>query len=146
MKKLKTIGKILLVLLLLAQFFRIDKTNPNSDPSKDVLNMHNANADIKSTLQSACYDCHSYKTKYPWYSNIAPVSWMLAHHVKEGREHLNFSLWGDLSDKKKANKKEDILDALENGWMPLSGYKMMHSKANLSEDQKKKLIEFFESI
>ena len=75
---------------------------------------------MTTLLESACYDCHSYKTKYQWYSNIAPVSWWLGHNVEEGREHLNFSTWGNYPTEKAEHKLEECAEEVDEGEMPLN--------------------------
>ena len=97
MKKRKTLKRILIVLLIvfvLIQFFRIDKSHPKIRKYQDFISITKPPAEIENLLRNACYDCHSYETEYPWYAEVAPVSWWLDHHVEEGREHLNFSTWG----------------------------------------------------
>ena len=79
---------ILLGILLLIQLIRIDKTNPPIDPAVDFEPVVKPPDDVMVLLKSACYDCHSNETRYPWYSNVAPVSWWLKHHINEAREHL----------------------------------------------------------
>jgi len=130
MKKKILIG--LGVLFVLIQFInRIDKSSPELDASKDFLEANNAPEKVVAVFKRACYDCHSYQTRYPWYSNVAPISWLLADHISEGREEMNLSLWMDFSDKKKKKRLEDMVDAMENGWMPLGSYTMIHRDALL---------------
>ena len=83
MKKFFSLKRILLVLLaafILMQFFRIDTNNPSSPPEKDLIALTKPSAEVASLLREACYDCHSNDTKYPWYSQIAPVSWATGFH------------------------------------------------------------------
>ncbi|MFN0016115.1 MAG: heme-binding domain-containing protein, partial [Saprospiraceae bacterium] len=81
----------LAIVLLVIQFFRPDRSVPTVDPAQDIRQVLQPPSDITTILKSACYDCHSYETRYPWYAQIAPVSWWLSGHVKGGREHLNFN-------------------------------------------------------
>ncbi len=83
-------------------------------------------------LKNACYDCHSNETKYPWYSYVAPVSWLLSRDIRLGREELNFSKWESLSKMDKAKMLEEIVDEIESGAMPMSIYVLMHPEAKLS--------------
>jgi len=87
--------------------------------------------EVGAILMRSCKDCHSNETTWPWYSQIAPVSWIVASDVKKGREKLNFSDWG--SRERSANEVEEICDAARNGSMPLRGYRLMHPEASLSE-------------
>jgi len=141
----KKVGLALLVIFLIMQFFRIDKSAPQVDPKLDFLEMTNPSDEVKALIKDACYDCHSYETVYPWYSNIAPVSWWTKHHVDEGREELNFSVWAEYSLKKADHKLEECAEEVEEGEMPLSSYTVTHSEAKLSKEQKESLEEFFNS-
>ena len=94
-------------------------------------------------LRSACYDCHSHETSYPWYSNLAPVSWWLKNHVNEGREHLNFSVWADYNAKKADHKLEECFEEVAKEGMPLKSYPLTHPEARLSEEQRAKLVTWF---
>lgn len=82
---------------------------------------------IRAATVNACFDCHSNETTWPWYSNVAPLSWVLQQHVDEGREKLNFSLWG-----KTAQEADDIAEQVRDGEMPTWDYLLMHPEARLS--------------
>lgn len=90
----------------------------------------------KELFNRACADCHSHETKYPWYSNIAPVSWLVAHDINEGREHFNVSTWGV----QKKNEGKDAVKEVREGEMPMWIYTLPHPEAKLSEDEKQELI------
>lgn len=143
------VKKLLIVLVVVfgvIQFFRIDKTNPPVNVKMDIFTMHEASSEVKSAIKSACYDCHSNETKYPWYSNVAPVSWWLKNHIDEGREHLNFSEWGTYPLKKRNHKLEECKEEIEEGEMPLSSYTITHGDAKLSVEQKELLESWFKSL
>lgn len=135
----------LLIVFGVMQFFRIDKTNPKVDKAKDFLAITQPPADIDKLIRSACYDCHSNETVYPWYSNVAPVSWFLEHHIEEGREHLNFSVWGDYAEGKANHKLHECEEEVEDGEMPLNSYTWTHGDAKLSSEQKEKLAHWFKA-
>jgi hypothetical protein len=144
----KTIKRILLglvVLLVLIQFFRIDKNNPPAVPSKDFLNISAPPAEIAGLIRSACYDCHSHETKYPWYTNVAPVSWWIWNHIVEGREELNFSTWTDYPLDKRAKKLEEAAELVRDGEMPLKSYTIAHGEARITTAQRDQLAAWFES-
>lgn len=88
----------------------------------------------KALFTRACADCHSYQTKWPWYSNIAPVSWFVQQHVDEGRSKFNASIPGFGEDAKKAASE------VEEGGMPLPSYLPMHPAAKLTAVEKQQLI------
>ena len=90
--------------------------------------------------KNSCYDCHSNNTVYPWYASVAPVSWVVVNHVKEGRSELNFSEWANLDPKKAAHKLDECKEVIEEGEMPLAGYVALHAKAKLDETTKQALL------
>jgi hypothetical protein len=147
--KRKGVVKYILIILLVVfgvmQFFTIDKSNPKVDKAKDLITITNPPAEIEKMIRSACYDCHSNETKYPWYSNVAPVSWFVGDHIEEGREHLNFSVWGDYPEGKANHKLHECEEELEENKMPLDSYTWTHGDAKLSDDQREELAEWFES-
>lgn len=132
------------MVLIGIQFIRIDKTAPVSDAKADFFALEESPDITNDLVRSACYDCHSYESKYPWYTNIAPMSWWIKGHINGGRQHLNFSEWGTYEKKKKAHKLEEIVEELTEEHMPLSSYTWMHPKAKLSADQRAQLIAFFD--
>ncbi len=143
---MKKVLWIVIAVLVIIQFITVDKTNPPVQQDKDFLTMIKAPTKIGNILKNACYDCHSSETKYPWYFNIAPVSWILKNHVNEGRRRINFSNWGDYNTDKQAIRLDRCIEAINEGEMPLSAYVTMHSEANLSDIQKKELIGWFKSV
>ena len=90
----------------------------------------------RALAQRACFDCHSNETAWPWYSNIAPPSWLLARHVTEGRESMNFSDWGNYSV-----RTTKVIQQIEAGKMPPASYLPLHPEARLSAAEKAQLIE-----
>ncbi|MDF2438563.1 MAG: cytochrome [Bacteroidota bacterium] len=143
---LKKIVIVLVILFIVIQAFRIDKTNPILDPSKDFMSLSSPPSNVANILNSSCYDCHSNATTYPWYTNISPVSWWIKHHIDEGREELNFSVWGDYSSRKKDHKLKEAVELVESNEMPMESYLWVHGNAKLDETQKQLLISFFNSL
>jgi len=149
MKKYLTFKKISLFLLfvfILIQFIRIDKTNAAVNPQDDFLTISSANSEVSKVIKSSCYDCHSNESTYPWYTNIAPVSWWVKNHINEGRDELNFSIWASYSEKRKNHKLEECIEMIEEGEMPMSSYTIMHGEAKLTDAQKLELVGFFKAI
>ncbi|MBK7873679.1 MAG: heme-binding domain-containing protein [Saprospiraceae bacterium] len=146
-KAIKIILIGLLVLFIGMQFIRPSHQNPPVDPQQDFLAIAQPSAEISTMLKNACYDCHSHETKYPWYSNVAPVCWILQNHIIEGREHLNFSKWGtpEAFGEEPEEAFEEIIEVIQKGEMPLWDYKMMHPEARLSEADKNQLINWVEN-
>ena len=122
---LKKILIALVVIFVGIQFIPVERTNP--PVTQDV----NPPENISVILRTSCYDCHSNETVWPWYSNIAPVSFLVAEDVNEGRKHLNFSEWDKYDEKKKEKKLDGIIEMVTEGEMPLPMYLMIHKDAKL---------------
>lgn len=93
-------------------------------------------ATTRATAVTACFDCHSNETAWPWYSNIAPISWRLQQHVDEGRQKLNFSEWGTGEQ-----EADDIVEVVERGEMPPWDYLILHPEARLSDADRAAFVE-----
>jgi len=90
---LKKAAVAFVVVLVGAQFVRPDRTNPPTDPSRTIQSQAGTASELGSILDRACGDCHSNETVWPWYTEVAPVSWLMALGVTKGREAVNFSEW-----------------------------------------------------
>ena len=146
MSKIKIVGWVALAALIIIQFFRIDKTNPEYDVNNDLMNIHPPSEEVKGLLKNACYDCHSNESIYPWYTNIAPISFWIKGHIDNGRRHLNYSEWGVYSDDKRSHKIEETIEYVKEGWMPIGSYKIAHSSARITDSDREKIIGYFQSI
>jgi len=142
----KKIFYSIILILIVIQFFRIDKTNPKIDISKDFININQPSTEVAADIKSACYDCHSNETVYPWYTNIAPVSWWIKDHINEGRDELNFSEWGNFTFKRKNHKLKKIVEEVNDGDMPLETYTWIHSKSRLSKEQRQNLVDWVKQL
>jgi hypothetical protein len=127
-------------LLLLIQLFRIERDNPPVVSALDFRTVMEPPPDVQGILENACYDCHSHETRYPWYSQVAPFSWLLKNHIDEGREHLNFSTFGALSVPDRAEALDEMAEETEEGHMPPNNYVWLHAGAKLSREQLDRLI------
>lgn len=143
---MKKIIYAFIALFVLLQFFQIDKTNPETEENNDFIKMYNPPTEIANHIQAACYDCHSNKTSYPWYSNLQPVGWFLKNHIDEGRRELNFSEFGSYSAKKQAHKLEECEELIGDNEMPLKSYTITHKEAVLTDVQKKMVMDYFKKI
>ncbi len=142
MKITKKIAIVLLLVFVAIQFYRPAKNQEQGDHTAVFLNETNPPKDIKMILQNTCYDCHSNNTEYPWYNNVAPVSFWVADHIKDGKKHLNFSDWKNYSAKKKDHKLEEVIEMVQEGEMPLNEYTWTHEEAKLTETQRHAIIEW----
>ncbi|WP_425237461.1 heme-binding domain-containing protein [Ulvibacterium sp.] len=140
MKTVKKISLILLAIFIAIQFFRPEKNLANGNHTEIFLAETNPATELRVVLEETCYDCHSNNTVYPWYNNIAPVSFWLANHVKDGKKHLNFSAWDGYSVKKKDHKLEEVIEMIENGEMPLKEYTWTHENARLTNEQRESIV------
>lgn len=127
---MKRIFFILVGVLLVLQFFPIDRSNP---PVKAEIQ---TSAETKEILKRSCYDCHSNETVWPAYSYIFPASLLISHHVEEGRDELNFSEFGLLTEKKQNKKIYEIWEQVDEGEMPPKDYLLLHPSARLSDKDK----------
>jgi len=142
---LKIITIIVVVLFLGIQVVRPARTNPAVDESQTIFARTQMTPSVAAILNRSCNDCHSNKTVWPWYTQLAPVSWWLSNHVNEGRHNLNYSEWGHLNADRQERKLRQICDQVQDGNMPLSSYLPMHPKARLSEEDKKTLCDWTEA-
>jgi Haem-binding domain len=126
-------GLGLLILVVAIQFIPVDTTNPpvESDISTSPV--------VKAVLQRACYDCHSHETVWPWYSRVAPMSWLLARDVHEGRAELNFSTWNRYSTQQHVKKLQESWQEISKGDMPPWYYLPVHRDARLSAEDRTQL-------
>ena len=144
MRLVKIILISIAVIFGLIQFVRIDRSNPPIAPEKALESVVNVPADIQQVLARSCNDCHSHKTVYPWYTQIAPVSWWLRHHIDHGREHLNFSEFATLPPNSRERKLEEICEEVRSDRMTLPSYLIMHD-ATLSESDKNAICAWTEA-
>jgi hypothetical protein len=132
MKRMATPAIAVAMILIAAQMLPVDRSAPPADG--DLV----APPDVKRIIRAACYDCHSSRTRWPWYSRVAPLSWIVAHHVESARLRLNFSDWSDYASDPgtKAHKLEQIRSALADGTMAPWYYRTLHPEARLSERER----------
>ena len=122
------------------QFTNAPRTNPPVAPGHDLMAANPPPAEIAARLRASCYDCHSDETRWPWYSHVAPVSWLVASDVKAGRERLNFSEWPHDLPQRAAKRLSRISEELDYHDMPPGKYTLMHPEARLTTDQRRALI------
>jgi hypothetical protein len=130
---IKILGGIVLVGLVAViaiQFVPVQRTNPPvvSEPNWD-------SPQTRALMERACFDCHSNQTRWPAYAYVAPVSWLVAEHVNEGRATLNFSDWA-----RSGNEGEEMIESIQRGEMPMKNYVLLHPEANLTATEQQQLI------
>jgi hypothetical protein len=140
MKIFKIILLILMVVFVGIQFIPTKRNQSTGVPDTDFMVVNTVPQNIKITLQTSCYDCHSNNTYYPWYNKVQPVAWFLEGHISEGKAELNFNEWDTYSNRRKKSKLKSIVSQIEDEEMPLSSYTFIHGDANLSPQQKEEII------
>jgi Haem-binding domain len=129
-------------LLLIAQLIRPAKTNPATDQSLALENHVQVDPKVAAILEKSCADCHSNNTRWPWYSNIAPVSWFVIGHVNDGRRDLNFSEWGNYDRRRQSRRLDQMCDLVKSGAMPLGSYTPLHPGSKLTGEEVKVLCDW----
>ena len=137
-KALRYILLGLLVAIVAIQFVPVDRANPPVDEALEL----DAPPEVQAILERSCYDCHSNRTSWPFYSYIAPISWLVAHDVEEGREEMNLSEWYAMPAQRQIKLRHEIADEVLEEEMPLPIYLITHSDARISENQKQLLKEW----
>ncbi|AUC77136.1 heme-binding domain-containing protein [Olleya sp. Bg11-27] len=146
MKILKKIGLVLLIAFVIAQFFSPEKNEGNTEDLTAFLAETKPSAEVKTILETTCFDCHTSNTNYPWYNSITPVNFWLAEHIEDGRKHLDFSKWSDYSIKKKDHKFDELAEEVEEKKMPLPSYTYTHGDANLTDAQIKAVVDWVKEV
>lgn len=142
LKILKWVLVIVIAVLILLQFHRPAKTNPPIDPSKTIEAHTQITPQVAAILDRSCRDCHSYGTRWPWYSHVAPASWLVIDDVNEGRHDMNLSDWGQYDSSEASNKLRDMCREARSGDMPLTSYTFIHRGARLSAEDVKVLCDW----
>lgn len=127
-------------LVVAIQFVPVHRDNP---PVRGELQ---APPEVQAVLRRSCYDCHSVQTRWPWYSYVAPVSWLVAHDVHEGRGQVDFTGWSAMPPRKQAHVPHECAEQVEHGDMPLWIYRVAHPDAKLSSVEVAILQRWAESI
>lgn len=126
---MKKLIAFIVVVLIGIQFIPVERTNPPVPSEID------APANIKAIFKKACYDCHSNETNWAWYTKVAPASFLAVKDVEDGRKHLNFSEWGNYTNKTK-KIMDEIWEEVREEQMPPWQYRILHSEAKLSQEEK----------
>lgn len=139
LKVLKWLVILIALLFVAIQFKRPARTNPPVDESQTIYARTQITPQVKQILDRSCSDCHSNKTVWPWYTNVAPVSWFIADHVAMGRQDLNLSEWGRYDQRRQEKKLQEMCDLATDGQMPLSTYIPLHAGSKPSPEDVKAL-------
>ena len=141
MKWIKRFFMLALVVLVIMQFVRPTKNTDEGYSSVAVfLEETKPIASVEATLKAACYDCHTNHTVYPWYAEVAPISYWLRDHIVDGKKHFNLSEWSKYSAKRKDHKLEELIEMVEEKEMPLDSYTWVHGEAKLTDAQIQEML------
>src|SRR5687767_5991001 len=143
----KKAGLLLAVFcFVVIQFFQPDRNQTGKAEETDIHNVYAIPGNVSSIFKTACYDCHSNHTNYPWYSKIQPGAWLMANHIRDGKEELNFSEFGNYSARRQKSKLKAIAGSIAENEMPLKSYLLLHQEARLSDDEKKTVLAWAEKV
>ena len=145
-KFFKTLGWLLLIALIVIQFFHPKKNIHEGEQPNAFAKLHAVPADVKVILKKACDDCHTNNTVYPWYSKIQPVDWWLNDHVVEGKNHLNLDELASRPAWLRYHKLEEVIEQVKEGKMPIDSYTWTHKDAILTDEEKVKLTGWAQGI
>jgi len=134
------------IVLIIIQFLPNNTPEISNNNPEDLFINNTISKKVESIIKASCYDCHSNQTVYPWYSQIAPASFVIGNHIIEGKEHLNFSNWESLSKLDKAEALDDLIEEIEEKNMPLNGYLLVHPSAKLTDNDRNMLLAWAEEF
>ena len=140
MRRAPVIALVLLAALVgAAQLIPVRRTNP------PVVAPLHAPADIEAVLERCCADCHTNETRWPWYSHVAPVSWLVSRDVRVGRDNLDFSYWGQLPISDQRQLAKSIVREVAAGTMPFWPYRILHPQTRVAPAEVQRLGQWFSS-
>ena len=137
---------LVVAIVLVIQVIPVERNVSTVPPGQSFEKTEKVPANVAAILKVSCYDCHSNNTRYPWYSELQPGAYFMAQHIKEGKEELNLDEFNNYSKRRKKAKIKSIISQIEKDEMPLKSYRMMHGNARLSADEKKELLDFFNTF
>ncbi|HET6936323.1 MAG TPA: heme-binding domain-containing protein [Candidatus Angelobacter sp.] len=133
-------------LFLLIQLVRPERTNPTSNPNDHIAARLPVHPEVAATFSRSCNDCHSNKTAWPWYSNVAPASWLVITDVNEGRDEMNLSEWGSYNAEKQQELLKGMCKEVTEGEMPGAFYSFAHPRARLSDSDRQAICSWSKTV
>ena len=118
---------------LAIQLARPARTNPPTDPARTMKAIALVTPEADAVLKRACRDCHSNDTRWPWYSNVAPISWFVIDHVNHGRRHFNYSDWAEYDHDQVPRLLKNMCTMTRKGEMPIASYRWLHPEARITD-------------
>lgn len=132
----KKILLALLVVFIIIQFIKPDKNQSGAATPNDIFAHYQSPDSTRQLIRTACYNCHSNNTFYPWYSKVQPVAWWLNNHIRDAKAELNFSEFDSYLPKKADHKLEEVIEMVKQGDMPLKSYSLIHKDSRLTDAQR----------
>ena len=136
---------LVVAIVLVIQVIPVERNVSTVPPGQSFEKTEKVPANVAAILKVSCYDCHSNNTLYPWYSVLQPGAWFMAQHIKKGKEELNFDEFNNYSKRRKKAKIKSIISQIEKDEMPLKSYLLFHHDADLTTEQQKIVMQFFQS-
>lgn len=137
MRAWKTAFAVIVLVLVGIQWVPTYPNRGDTDKAKDFLTIYAPPARLGTLIRTACYDCHSNSTDYPWYGSIQPVAMLLEDHIAQAKKELNLSEFGNYSPRRQRSKLKAMASQIEDGDMPLASYTLIHRDADLSDQERK---------
>lgn len=136
----------LLLVLITIQFIQPTRNKSRQASRMDITRVFPVPEKINGILKNSCYDCHSNNTRYPWYAMLQPGGWLLASHIKKGKQELNFNEFGSYSRRRQQSKLKSIGNSIKDETMPLSSYTLIHRSAKLSQTERDLVTNWVEQM
>lgn len=136
----------LLMLVLIMQLLQPIKNTSEGVSKNDISKVYAIPVNVQNVLTEKCYDCHSNNTRYPWYIHIQPIGWWMASHIKDAKDHLNFSEFKTYNEKKASRKLAKLAEEVTEGEMPLKSYVWLHSEAKVTPAEIKAINDWVNSL
>src|ERR1700674_4569073 len=136
----------LVILLAVIQLIRPARTNPPVNPGRTIDAHLAIDPGVAAVFERACKDCHTYRTDWPWYSSVAPVSWLVTHDVNGGRGKMNMSEWSGYDSEEAHTLLNHMCSEVSGGGMPIFAYKIIHRNAVLSDADKKAICDWTQRV
>jgi hypothetical protein len=128
------------------QLFQPERNSTDIVSKTDIANLYEIPDSVNALLANACYDCHSNNTEYPWFTNIQPIGWILQSKIDEGKQHLNFSTFGDYPDSIAVKVLDKLKEEVEHKEMPIDMYKWVNNSADLTDADRKMITTWAQSL
>lgn len=142
MSRIKKVLLVILIVIIAIQFIQPARNENGQVLPTDISKTVFVPENVRIILQTACYDCHSTHTNYPWYTYVQPVGWIMGNHIKNGKREINFSDFGSYSERRQESKFKSIASQVHDGEMPLYSYTIMHKNARLTKDEKTIIVDW----